>query len=139
MAKQASLFLPIGINNGSYALAIGDTTVSKLLFTAGANDSDVLSIVATSNDTATVNLQVFRTNGGVDYLLGTVRIITLSGTDGAAVAIDILNSTAFPGLPINSVGKRYIPLKNGDTLRIAAVVTMTTGKVCNVTAFGQDY
>jgi hypothetical protein len=139
MAKQSALFLPAAINNSSYGLAIGDTTVSKLLFTAGSNDSDVLAIVATSNDSATVNLQVFRTSGGTDYLLGTVRILTLSGTDGASSAIDVLNSTAFAGLPLNSAGKRYIPLKSGDTIRIAPVVTMTTGKVCNVTAFGQDY
>jgi hypothetical protein len=139
MAKSTSLFLPVGANTQSITLTNADTTVAKLCFTAGSNDSDVKAIVATSDDTAAINLKVYITRGGVDYLLGTVNIPIASGTNGTVASVDILSATPFPGLPVDSVGKRYIPLKNGDTLKVACLATMTSGKTCTVNVLGQDY
>lgn len=131
--------LPQSTNNFSVKLTSADTTTPALAFTAGANDSDIKAIVATSDDTATINLGVYVVRGGVNYLIGTVRIVTLSGQDGAANAIDILNSTAMAGLPLDSVGKRYIPLKTGETLKVGCLATMTAAKTCTVSVLGQDY
>jgi hypothetical protein len=139
MAKSTSLFLPVGANTQSITLTNADTTVAKLCFTAGSNDSDIKAIVATSDDTAAINLKVYITRGGVDYLLGTVNIPIASGTNGTVASVDILSATPFPGLPVDSVGKRYIPLKNGDTLKVACLATMTSGKTCTVNVLGQDY
>jgi len=139
MAKTTSLYLPKGVNTGKVQIVNADTTTLKTLFTAGADDSNLKAIIATSDDTSTVNLRVLLTSGGTDYQLGTVRIVTLSGTDGAANNIDVLNSTAFAGLPLDANGKRYIPLKNGDVIKVAALATVTSGKTVNVTAFGEDF
>jgi hypothetical protein len=139
MAKQTSLYLPAGYNNQAVTITSADTTVQKLCFTAGTNDSDVKSITATSNDTAAINLQLFVTRGGTDYLLATINIPTLSGTNGTAVSIDILNATSIPSLPLDSAGKRYLPLKTGDTLKVGPIATMTAAKTCTVTVLGQDY
>jgi hypothetical protein len=139
MAKSTALYLPKGTNNQSVTLTSADTTVAKLCFTAGADDSDVKAIIATSDDTAAINLKVYITRGGTDYLIGTVNIPIAAGTNGSTPATDILNSTAFSGLPLDSVGKRYIPLKNGDTLKVGALVTMTAAKTCTVSVLGQDY
>lgn len=139
MAKQASLLLPANTNTLSFALTSTHTTVSQLIFTSGANDSDVKSIIVTSNDTAAINLQLFITRGGVDYQLGTINIPISAGVGGTVVSVDLLNSASIPGLPIDNVGKRYIPLKTGDTLRVAATVTMTAAKTCNISVFGEDY
>lgn len=46
----------------------------------------------TSDDTSTVNIQFALNRAGTLYLLGTVRVITLSGTDGAAVKISALTA-----------------------------------------------
>jgi hypothetical protein len=139
MAKSTSLFLPKGANNQSVTLTNADTTVAKLCFTAGADDSNVKSIMVCSDDTAAINLKIYLTRGGVDYLIGTVNIPTLSGTNGVAPAVDALNAVALPGLPLDSVGKRYIPMKTGDTLKVGALVTMTSGKTCTVSVVGEDY
>jgi len=120
-------------------LTSADTTVAKLCFTAGADDSDVKAIIATSDDTAAINLKIYITRGGTDYLIGTVNIPIAAGTNGTTPAVDVLNSTAFAGLPLDSVGKRYIPMKTGDTLKIGALATMTAAKTCTVSVFGQDY
>lgn len=139
MAKQASLYLPKGANNQSIALTSADTTVATLCFTAGADDSDVKAIIVTTNDTTLINLQLFIVRSAVNYLLGTIRIAVLSGTDGASVGVDLLNSVGMTGLPLDAVGKRYIPMKTGDTLKVACVATMTAAKTCWVSVLGQDY
>lgn len=142
MAKQTSLFLPTGHNNLSITLTSADTTVAKLCFTAGSNDSDVKAIIVTSNDTVAVNLKVYITRSAVDYLLGTVPIPTLSGTDGATAAVDLLDlnsTTSILGLPLDNVGKPYIPMKTGDTLKIGCLATMTAAKTCTASVFGEDY
>lgn len=138
MAKSTSLNLPQNINTGKVQLTSANTTVVATLYTPGAEGSNLKAIIACSDDTATINLKVVLTSGGVDYLLGTVRIVTLSGTDGAAPNIDIMNSTAFSGLPLDANGKRYFPLKSGDLIKVGCLVTMTAAKTCNVTAFGDD-
>lgn len=139
MSKQSALFLPANINTLSFALTSTQTTVSQLIFTAGSNDSDVKSIIVSSDDTAAINLRLYVTRSGTDYLIGTVNIPISAGVGGTVVAVDLLNSTSIPGLPLDNVGKRYIPLKTGDTLRAAALATMTAGKTCNINVFGYDY
>lgn len=139
MAKQTGLVLPFNANTLSFALTSVHTTTSQLIFTAGANDSDVKGIVVSTTDTSAINLQLFITRGGTDYLLGTVTIPAAAGSDGATPSIDLLGSGLIPGLPIDNVGKRYIPMKTGDTLRVAAKVTMTALKICYVNALGCDY
>jgi hypothetical protein len=139
MAKTTSLYLPKGANNQSVTLTNADTTVAKLCFTAGADDSNIKGIMVCSDDTAAINLKIYLTRSSVDYLIGTVNIPTLSGTNGVAPAVDALNAVALPGLPLDSVGKRYIPMKTGDTLKVGALVTMTSGKTCTVSVVGEDY
>jgi hypothetical protein len=139
MAKTTSLYLPKAANNQSLILTSADTTTKTLCFTAGADDSDVKAIIVASNDTAAINLALYVTRGGTDYLLGVVNVPVSSGTTGALPSIDLLNSVLLPGLPIDNVGKSYLPLKNGDTLKAAVLVTMTAAKSCYISVFGQDY
>ena len=139
MAKQSALFLPAGANNQSVLLTSADTTVAKLCFTAGTNDSDVKSIIATTTDSAAVNLTFWVTRGGTDYLLGTVNIPITAGDTGAIPSVDILGAGLIPGLPLDSTGKPYLPLKTGDTLKVGCLVTMTAAKTTYVSIFGQDY
>jgi hypothetical protein len=139
MAKTASLFLPVAANNQSVTLTNADTTVQKLCFTAGGNDSNVKAIIATTDDTAAINLKLYLTRGGTDYLIGTINVPLASGTNGSAPTIDLLSASAFPGLPLDNVGKRYLPMKTGDTLKIGCLVTMTAAKTCWVSVLGEDY
>src|SRR5258708_5947866 len=105
MAKQVSLFLPSVANNQSVTLTSADTTVPKLCFTAGTNDSDVKSIIATTTDSAAVNLTLWVTRSAVDYLLGTANIPITAGDTGAIASVDILAAALIPGLPLDSVNK----------------------------------
>jgi hypothetical protein len=139
MAKTTSLYLPKTANTNSVTFTSADTTTLKTLFTAGADDSDLKAILACTDDTAAINLKVYVNRGGTDYLIGTVNVPLASGSNGSAPGVDILNSAAFAGLPMDSVGKRYIPLKTGDVVKVACLATMTAAKTLYVSAFGQDY
>lgn len=139
MAKQTSLFLPVGANNQSLALTSADTTVATLGFTAGANGSDVKSIVATTTDTVTVNLLVYVVRGGTNYLLGGVNIPVTAGFTGALPSVDILAAAIIPGIPLDSIGKPYLSLASGDTLKFACKATMSGSVTTTVNVFGQDY
>lgn len=139
MSKQASLFLPLAANNQSVTLLPADTTTPKVCFTAAATDSDVKAIIATSNDTAAINLQLWICRGGVDYLLGTINVPIGAGNSSGVPAIDLLNAVNIAGLPLDYIGKRYIPMKTGDTLKVGCLVTITTAKTCYVSVLGQDY
>lgn len=139
MAKQNSLFLPVGYNNNAVSFTSADTTTLKTVFTASANDSDVKALLAASTDSAAINLQIYISRGGTDYQIGCVNIPANSGTNGVANAVDLLNGTNIPGLLVDSAGKLYLALKTGDTLRVACLATMTAAKTLWVTAIGQDY
>jgi hypothetical protein len=139
MAKQEALYLGANVNTGSFQLTSAHTTATQAVFTAGSNDSDVKGILVSSNDTAAINLQLYIARGGTDYLIGTVNIPISAGVGGTVPAVDLLNSAFLPGLPVDNVGKRYIPLKTGDVLKVAATVTMTAAKTCTINVFGYDY
>lgn len=139
MAKQTSLFLHTGVNSSAVTFVNADGTTAKTVFTAGANDSDLKMLTITSNDTATVNMQVYYRTGGTDYLIGTVRAVTLTGTDGSANSVDLLNSTALPFLPVDDAGKRYVPVKTGDTIKVAPLAAVTAAKTVTIVALGYDY
>jgi hypothetical protein len=139
MAKQTSLFLHTGANCDGTTFTSADTTALKDIFTAGANDSDVKALSICSDDTATVNMQLWYFDGATAFLIGTVRAVTLSGTDGAANAVDLLNSTALPFLPVDDAGKRYIPVKTGHKIQASCKATMTAAKTVWIVALGYDY
>jgi hypothetical protein len=139
MAKQASLYLPKAANNGSAQLTSSDTTSKVTVFTAGSDDSDLKSLIAAHNDTAIINLQLYVNRSSTDYLIGTVSIPALAGSSGSLPNADLLAAAAMPGLPVDSMGKPYLPLKNGDVLKVACIATMSGSKTLHVSAFGQDY
>jgi len=139
MAKTTSLPLTQSIKNAGVTILPADTTALKTLYTAGANDAVVKSIICVSDDTAAVNLRVLINIAGTDYQIGTVNVPIASGTNGTANAVDVLNSTALPGLPLDRNGKRILPLVGGAIVKVAALATVTAAKTVTVTAIVEEY
>lgn len=139
MAKQTELFLTKIIKNEAARIVAADTTTLKTIYTASSDDAVIKSLVCVSDDTSAVNLRVFITIGGVDQQIGTVNIPIASGTNGTANAVDVLNSLAMAGLPIDANGKRHLPLGNGNSLKIAALATVTAARTVTVTAIIEEY
>lgn len=142
MAKSTNLYLSQNINNQSIKLTDADTTVTKLAFTAEAtNGSHIIAGIATSDDTATVNLKIYIVRSAVEYLLGVVPVLPGAGIDGSTTTCDLFQVGGTPiilGLPLSNVGLFYLPLKAGDTIKIGCLATMTAAKTCTVNLFGED-
>lgn len=146
MPKSTDLVLTQNQNNQSVTLTDADTTVAKLCFTAEPTyGSNVKAIIATSTDAVAIMLKVYICRGGNDYLLGTVQIPTANGTNGSDDSVDILNtnlntgSGTIAGLPVDNVGKTYISMEAGDTLKVGCLTTMTAAETCTVNIFGEDF
>lgn len=137
---------PISVQfaNADGAAGTGLTTApsnTKLLYTAGANDSVLKSIIVSSDDSSArvLNLYVSPDAGTTKYWLSAFSIPITSGNTGAIASVDILGSTLIPGLCYDQSGKAVLPLQATYRIYVGLQVAVTSGKFINVTAIGEDY
>lgn len=133
-----SIVTPQAVNQGGVTFVNADSTTAKTLLTAGANGTIVVGLSGCTNDTAANNVAVSVYDGATTFLVGTVRLATLSGTDGAVNAVNLLNQTALPFLKLDSGGNPYLSLKAGYLLKVAPLVAVTAAKTLTLYAYGED-
>lgn len=135
MAANTSPIFVATANLAEVTFVNADGTTAKDLVSGGTDGTKVFSINCTSDDTSTVNMQVFIHDGTTAYLLGTVAVVTLSGTDGSAVAVELLDSAAIPSLDAD--GELFIP--TGYKIQVAPLAAVTAAKTVTVVCFAGDY
>ncbi len=120
---------------------LGSDTNGSTIFTAEATTgSRIMSILASTDDTVTVNVYLYILNGSTVRPLGLVNIPLSSGnTFAARIPVDCLDSANLPGLQIDQNGKRYFDLGPGEVLKATALANLTAAKTCYLTAIGADY
>lgn len=124
----------------SNTVTLGSNTNAATIATAGASGARVNSLMASTDDTVTVNVLLFIYRGTTVQPLGMVNIPASSGnTNAARFPVDLLDPTNLPGLPIDNTGKRYIELGPNDVLKCGALANLTAAKTCYVTAQGAQY
>ena len=112
----------------------------KTVYTAGANGSKVVSLTANTTDGSAAHVMtVAITRSAVTYPLVNVNLPVNSGGDGTTPAVDLLNSSLLPGLPVDNDGQRYLFLKSGDTLQVTFATALTAGKSIFVQCVGADF
>lgn len=124
---------------GMVQIVAADTSSLKTLVTAGANGSKVASVNLASDDTSDRLVQLYVTRSGTDYLLGTVNVPTLSGTNGTAATVNAMNASMMPGLPCDNDGQPYLLLESGDVLKVKTTTTVTAAKTVHATANYGDF
>jgi hypothetical protein len=112
-----------------------DGTTPKDLVSAGADGTKVLRINCTSDDTVTVTMGVYLYIGGSAYLLGRVPVVTLSGTNGTAPAVNLLDATKIACL--DQDGELFIP--SGSKIQVAPLASVSSAKTVTVVCFAGDY
>lgn len=112
-----------------------DGTGKKTVVTAGSSGTKVTGLVATSTDTSTRIAQVWLTRSGTSYLLGSVSVTTLAGTDGAVNTIDLFSTIP---LPTDNDRRKYLFLVSGDTLQVSFTVAVTAAKEIDILAIHGD-
>jgi hypothetical protein len=137
-----TLNIGTGTLNAATAGALGADTNGVICYTPGSYGGRIESIVANSDDTAAVNLLVYLKDGSSNiYPLGIVNVPLSSGNSGTVPNVDLLagSGVTLIGTCVDATGKRYLPIKNGFTLKVSALANMTALKKCYVTAIGFDY
>ena len=126
---------PGSIKNAALDIELADSTSEQDLLTAGTNGSRINSISVTSTDTNAVVLNFYYNDLATSFLIGSVTIPTLSGTDGSAPTVSALNITDMPFLGDDLA----LYLEGSDKITVAAVSAVTTAlKVTLVATYG-DY
>jgi hypothetical protein len=116
-----------------------DTTTAKTLVTAGSSGTKVVSLTATSTDSTARVITVSLVRSATAYVLTTVTVPITAGTDGTTPSVNLLNTSIFPGLPVDNDGQPYLFLQSGDTLTVASTVTVTAAKAISFTSVVGDF
>jgi len=135
MPPNTSPIFGLTPKNVAFTILPAGGTTKVDVFTAGASGGKCSAINVCSDDTATVNMQVFYHNGTAAFLLGTVPVPTLSGANGVVAAVNLLNPLYIPGL--DQDGELLLP--TGHKLQVAPLVAVTAAKTVNVVGMGYDY
>lgn len=124
----------------SNTVTLGSNTNGATILTASASGSRVYSLMASTDDTVTVNVFLYIYRGSTVQPVGMINVPLSSGnTNAARFPVDFLSSTNLPGLPVDNNGKTYIELGPNDVLKCGALANLSGGKSCWVTAQGADY
>jgi hypothetical protein len=135
MAANTSPIFVLAANLAEVTFANADGTTPKDLVSAGADGTKVLAVAVTSDDAATVNLRLYVHDGANAYLVGTVAVPTLAGTNGVMPAVDLLDPELLPWL--DQDGELFIP--SGYKLQVAPLAAVTAAKTVTVVCFAADY
>lgn len=116
---------------GAQSFLNADASTKKTVITAGANGSKVISLTATSTETASARVaQVWLNRAAVLYLLVSVNIPVNSGFDGTAPVVNLMNETQWPGQGFSD--GNFFLLQSGDLLQVSVTTTITAGKEIDV-------
>lgn len=137
---------PVSVNfvNADGAAGTGLTTSpsnTKLLYTAGANDSVLKSLIVSSDDSAArvLNVYVSPDSGTTKNWIGSVSIPITAGQTGAIANVDVLGSAVLVGMCYDQSGKAVLPLAGTYRVYVGVQVAVTAAKTVVVTAIGEDY
>jgi hypothetical protein len=139
MAKSTDLNFPKAIGKGFATFLPADTTTAKDILSAGADDSKVTVLNATSDSASATVLRIFIHDGTTAFQIGAASVPANAGTNGTVAAVDLIGASIIPALPVDVWGKRYIPLPAGCKIQVAALAAVDAGKVVTVTALSEDY
>ena len=130
----------VGVLTGTTIGTLGSNTNGVTIYTAGTSGGRVLSLMASTDDTVTVNVFLYILRSSTVIPIGMVNIPLSSGnTNAARFPVDFLNGSNLPGLPIDNTGRQYIPLLANDVLRATSLANLTAARSAWINASGADY
>lgn len=116
-----------------------DGTANKSLGVAPvAAGTRIKTLHITSDDTAAQTLQLIKTIGGVDYILGEIAVPIGAGTNGATSAVNGLAGTLMPALQTDGLSK-WLDAATGTTINLKSKTAVTAGKTIYVSAELGDF
>lgn len=129
----------VGVLDAATAGALGADTNAVTVFTAGASGSRLIGLIASTNDTAAVNLFIQLKESTTIKPIAQVNVPLSSGNVASTLMVDCLLSSVAKGLPQDNNLKPFLDLKASESLIVSVVANMTAAKKCWVTAIYADY
>ena len=130
----------VGVLTGTTIGTLGSNTNGVTIYTAGTSGGRVLSLIASTDDTVTINVFLYILRSSTVIPIGMVNIPLSSGnTNAARFPVDFLNGSNLPGLPIDNTGRQYIPLLANDVLKATSLANLSASKSAWINASGADY
>lgn len=114
------------------------TALKSLGVAAPAAGTRIKALHITSDDTAAQTLQVYKTIGGVDYLLGEIAVPIGAGSDGATNSVNGLSGARMPSLQTDGLTK-WLDVATGTTINFKSKVAVTAGKTIYIEAELGDF
>lgn len=139
MAVTATPIFPQTVKTFTAQILPADTTTKKTLVTGGTNGTKIESLMLTSTDGTSRDVQFWLGNGSIDLLLCTISAVLNSGNTNAVAAIDVLRHAMFQGLSYDASGNKIFYVASGCTLKVACTGTVTAAKEIDVTGCGGDF
>lgn len=125
---------PVTNTTGSIANSL------KTVATAGANDSIVRLLSATSDDTVAHDVLLFLVDGSNNrYLAGALAVAAGAGSSSAAAPVNLLDKTKLSFLPIDIEGNTFLRLKSGWTIQAGLLTQPGAGKTLNIISTSEDF
>lgn len=131
---SATAVLVQAVRSKVVTIVAADTTTLKTVCTAAGTFWFLQSIVITSDDTSNRIVQFWATISGTDYLIGSVVVPTLAGTDGVVAAKQVLSDPLFSAAVLDALGNMVLPLETAIILKAKTTTTVTAAKTVTIYA-----
>jgi hypothetical protein len=142
-AKNTERYEPQNIKGQITQYVNGDgANPLKTVFTSGADDSLVYSIIATSDETITRQYQFYLTNGVVTIPLIVVFMNQGAGTVTGFAALSLLDyswTNVFWYRRVDQSGAKVLPLQSGWSITCNPIGTLQSGKTGYVQTITEDF
>lgn len=112
----------------------------KTLYTAGSNGSKCSAVWENNNDASATHLITLEiVNSSVKYGGAAMTTAVSDGYANGVPAKNMMASTIWPGLPLDSDGNPFFFLNSGDTLQATFATALTTSDKINLVAVCSDF
>lgn len=139
---QNVVVAPITPNRGITQFLQGTDVAGtyKTVYTAGANGSDISSIVLNNNDPSATHLMTCQlVNGGVKYGGAAITPVVNSGFATNVPPVNMIDPGIWPGLAADPNGNPILRMISGDTLQCTFATALTSTDLINVYVEAWDY
>jgi hypothetical protein len=134
-----SVVTPQALNTSAKVFTEANAATKQNLVTTGANGTLIRSVTVATNNSADRQLNLFYYTGTTATLLASVTVPDLSGSDGGTNPVkNALNTTDFPGLPLDANENPYLWVAAGHSIQAAFDANMAAGKTANVNTLAED-
>lgn len=139
MAKTNTPVFTQGYRVQNTTFTDADTTNYKTLITAGADDTRVYKINASTDSATNVNITLNMNDGSTSIPIATYVLTALRGSDAASAPLELVSDSVSVLRGIDRNNNAYIALPTGSSLELKMDTTLPATNSAWVVTSAEDY